>query len=352
MLHLARQHGQAPRVLKALTDAQAEAVPDGVLARLRADFAHAAGANLMLAGELLALLAEFDRADIPVIPFKGPLLAATLYGDVALRPFSDLDLLIRRRDLPGAREVLRASGYRRGDKPGLVPDDALLRGASGEDHQKGVFAVDLQWRIAKQVFAVASDPEQIWARAVPAGFMGREVRTLAPEDLLQLLVVHGSRHAWERLTWICDVAEILRREDGTGMNWGVVRQETERNGTARMLRVALALAHDTLGAPLPPEVRLWVAQDSAAIRLAREAAQRLFGRPLSRAEYGRFQLRLREGAAAKTRLVVSAAFTPGVEDYTAVRLPAKLHSLYRLVRPFRLLRQYAPTPFRCMGRRA
>lgn len=349
LLQLAREHGQAPLLLKALTAAGSEFVPAEVLAALRADHAKAAGANLMLAGELLALLADFERAAIPAIPYKGPVLAANLFGDVALRPFSDLDILVRQEDRARAGQVLLARGFQRATELGRIPESAMLHNASSEDFRRGPFAVDLQWRAAKQVFAVRGDPERIWARAAWTVLMGRRVRTLAREDLLGVLVVHGSRHAWERLTWVSDIAEILRQDDEVPIDWDTVQAETESAGTARMLRVALALAHRAHRAPLPAAMRDWTNRDSTAVRLARQCAARLLRRPPTRAEYARFQLDLREGPAAKSRLILHAAFTPGIEDYALIRLPERFHPLYHLVRPARLFRQYALAPFRRVG---
>src|SRR5207244_11975507 len=44
--------------------------------------------------------------------------------------------------------------------------------------------------------------------SLPLG--GTLVRTLSAEHLLLVLCAHGAKHCWERLGWICDVAELLR----------------------------------------------------------------------------------------------------------------------------------------------
>ena len=44
-------------------------------------------------------------------PYKGPALAVQLYGNVALRQFSDLDILVHPRDVLLARDLLLAEGY-------------------------------------------------------------------------------------------------------------------------------------------------------------------------------------------------------------------------------------------------
>jgi hypothetical protein len=49
---------------------------------------------------------------IPAIPYKGPVLAASLYEDLAVRPFSDLDILIKRKDVLKAMDLMTSLGYR------------------------------------------------------------------------------------------------------------------------------------------------------------------------------------------------------------------------------------------------
>ncbi len=88
-------------------------MPLAVWQRLERDLAEATARHMIMSGELGHLLKEFDRERIPVIPLKGPVLAETLYRHPALRPCSDLDLLIRRESIGRVDELLRRLGYRR-----------------------------------------------------------------------------------------------------------------------------------------------------------------------------------------------------------------------------------------------
>jgi hypothetical protein len=44
------------------------------------------------------------------VPFKGPALAVQAYGDLSLRQYDDLDLLIHEADVPRAYQLLIANG--------------------------------------------------------------------------------------------------------------------------------------------------------------------------------------------------------------------------------------------------
>src|SRR5262249_28128936 len=89
-----------------------QACPEGIADRLRAFLRVNASRNLLLAHELLRVIDLLGANGIRAIPYKGPLLASQVYGDLGLRLFSDLDILVHEWDyhirIP---EVLFANGW-------------------------------------------------------------------------------------------------------------------------------------------------------------------------------------------------------------------------------------------------
>ena len=67
--------------------------------------------NLFLESELQQALRAFNEAGIPLILFKGPVLAHTIYSQAPLRTYHDVDALIHPGDLPQAHELLVEMGY-------------------------------------------------------------------------------------------------------------------------------------------------------------------------------------------------------------------------------------------------
>jgi len=88
-----------------------ELVSKANLERLRGDFRSNVQRNLLLTAELLRLLDLFAVHGIAAAPFKGPVLAASAYEDLSLRQFSDLDVLVNRRDILKAEGLLASQGY-------------------------------------------------------------------------------------------------------------------------------------------------------------------------------------------------------------------------------------------------
>jgi hypothetical protein len=112
LLQLALAHRVMPSLHSALNSTCPDAVPAPILERLRDYFYANVGRNLFLTQKLLELLQAFESHGIPAIPYKGPTLAALIYGDLALRQIGDLDILVREPDYEKARRLLISKHFR------------------------------------------------------------------------------------------------------------------------------------------------------------------------------------------------------------------------------------------------
>ena len=101
----ADRHGVLPILARALSLA---GIP-GETARARAR--EIAFRNLSLAAELVKLVGALRKLGIEVLAYKGPILGQQLYGDVTLRQFRDLDIVIAPADVMRTRDALCQLGY-------------------------------------------------------------------------------------------------------------------------------------------------------------------------------------------------------------------------------------------------
>jgi hypothetical protein len=196
LLRIAHRHGVVPLLFWHLSKTSPEGVPTTVLDRLRADFHANNLRNLSLTRELLKLLSMFEAQGISAIPYKGPALAAFTYGNLALRQFIDLDILVRKHDVSRAKDLLVSAGYRPEDQMTHAQEAALLQYKHERlfRHVADGSMVELHWGIIDRQFSFPLDPEHLWGRLdwVPLG--SSTVTTLSPEDLHLILCVHGSVH--------------------------------------------------------------------------------------------------------------------------------------------------------------
>lgn len=261
VLDLAWYHGVGPLLYRNLSTLCSGLVPAESLTQLRQRTQAGALLNRLLAQELVVLCEAFAAQGVPVIPIKGATLAVSVYGDVTLRDFSDLDLLVPKGSIAEAQAVLLAQGYER-KNPSFDPAET--------DHEEGpyhvfikkrtLFRVDLQWVMAHQHFVFPLDRPEFWQRRMAVPLANNTVQGLTPEDLLIVLCVHGSKHSWEALKWVCDVAELLRAHDQ--LDWDRIFSNVSTWRCRRLVYMGLSLAHLLLDAPLPETVLARLSADS------------------------------------------------------------------------------------------
>ena len=78
---------------------------------------------------------------------------------------------------------------------------------------------------------------------------GRPLSALATEDLILFLYIHGAKHGWPLLSWICDLAGLIHR--GVGIGWSALLFRAEASQYRRALLLGLKLAHELIGVPIP-----------------------------------------------------------------------------------------------------
>jgi len=342
---MARRHAMRPLLFWHLNDTSPKAIPESILAQLRADFYSNSARNLFLTGQLLELLDAFEANGISAIPYKGPTLAAFAYGNLALREFFDLDVLVRKNDVLRAKEVLISEGYRAQYRMTPAQEAAFLRYADQYLYARDDGnAVDLHWEVAPKAFSFRPSTELLWKRLEHLSLGGRIVLVLSPEDMLLSLCVHGATHRWERLGWVCDVAELIHV--CKDMDWDRLVEQAATLGSRRVLFLGLFLADGLLGAGLPEELSQRVQADAATRALAEQVYARLFPerahsyRLFEESLFQPFHLKAMERLRDRARYCFRQATVPSWEDWESLPLPARLFPIYTLVRPIRLTEKY------------
>lgn len=255
LLRGAEFHRLLPLLGRHLEDAEPGTVPPYVRASLQARRHAGRLREVLLVGALHSLLALFEANGIAAIPYKGPAFAAQVYGDPALRPCSDLDLLVPPPQVPRAKELLLAQGYQPQQRFADAAEEAAHLQSDCEYNfirPSDRLLVEIHWRFRPQSFPFPLDLGELWGRRETVPLAGVPVPTLPLEDYLLLLCVHGAKHRWERLIWVCDIAEIARaRRD---LPWERIAARADGLGCGRVLLLGLLLARDLLDAPVPDAV--------------------------------------------------------------------------------------------------
>ena len=323
-------HAVAPIVYAPL--AQTGRVPAEPLAQLRAAVDENALRSIVLARTLREIVAVLEQQQIPVIPIKGPLLARAAYGDLASRRFADLDLVVHRRDLDRARAILAQRGF----QPAFaLPRDAesALLGADYHialvDAEHGI-VVELHWALIRAGLSGLRDESWAWTHACDTTALGAPMRTLTTDAAFVYLCVHGSKHLWSQLGWLCDVAALARAE--RAVSWPAVRQLASSIGATRMVALGCALSSELLGAEACSALG---AADANVRHLVSDVRARLFD-DAPTMSLPAFQLRVRTGLGDRIAYLAGIAAAPHAADVQFAALPRRARALYYVLRPARL----------------
>ena len=333
----ARWHGVLALLHWHLAEMPPALVPASAAESLRGSYEKTQRRNLYLSLQLLAILKRFAAEGIPAIPYKGPTLAVMAYGRPGLREFADLDILVKKADVLRAKDVLIAEGFQSTLRLSEAQERALVESQQAYllVRPDRTVQVELHWEISPRHVSLPPDPERFWRRLAPVALTGTTVHTLAPDVLLATLCEHGGKHVWERLTWVCDIAELLQA--GIEFDWAAISAEARRSDSQRMVALGLRLAENLLGVPVPEPMREQAHGDPVVGALVAHVQATLFRDRRRRPgflEQARFHVRLRRRWRHRVRYGWMAATTLTVADWDR-RLPPGLSFLYY---PIRLLR--------------
>ena len=336
LFSLATRHAVRPR-LAVLLSMGLDAPSDRALRDLLGGFERShVTRSLAMVDELVRVSEAFAAASIPVVAFKGPVLALQLYDGLAHREYADIDLLVPPDRAEAAQAMLAALGYRcpQGDRAFVR---AFLRSQRQVALERPGFeaAIDLHWAFSNAALPFPLDPRDAWSRLDTIAIGGHAVPTLASEDLALLLAGHGTKEAWHTLAWVADFARMIDRHPH--LDWAAVlaRARGQRCGDAVLL--GAAMARQVLGTAPPPALAAPLAASRRVADLADRQAARL---QADAATHGRREnlhdLLLCDRAVDRLWARVRISLTPGPGDYRACPLPRALWPLYWLSRPVRL----------------
>lgn len=345
LLMLAQRHGVVPILYRSLAAVGRVPAPNEVLESLRMQYLTNAGKNLVFVRELFKILDLLNREGVRAVPIKGPVLAASSYGNVSLRQFCDLDILVHRDHIRRSKELLTTAGYVNNFGLTAAEEDALIN--YQKDFQfvapgSGTI-VELHWALEPGSRFRSFNDETVWKRLTTVTVEGRDVPALGPEDALLYLCLHGANHRWDRLCWICDTAETIARNPE--LDWEPLIEEARKLRCQRVLFLGLILATSLLDAPVPSAIALTAMSYPHVGELASLVNEQLFDPPSGVSDLRRsfsFHSMVRESLLDKAQLWGRRVLLPDALDFRASKFPPALFFLLPLFRPLRLLAKHVP----------
>ncbi len=335
---LASRHAVIPLVDQHLARSVATAAPAEFRQRLSEAAQQSAVRGLLLAAQLVSIVRGLESANIDALPFKGPTLAMLVYGNLALRQYQDLDILVRRADLERARGTLFELGFR----PAVPYSESQRSSIERSGHHEQLLddagtTVELHWSLNHRTLTHDSFESRWWENRQTTAIGGEPVRTLGPERLILYLCMHGGKHSWGRLSWLSDLRHALRAFPG--VDWDLISDLAIDNGALRMVAVGVALTNGLFNANTPTTASIdhLVQQRSVQEIVGQMASRFLDAKDHNELHDLRVQLQLRERWRDRARYTWHILVRPHPADIELIHLPRHLHGAYYLFRPIRLV---------------
>ena len=270
----ANNHGVSQLLFHTLQQIEGAALPEAVQTELHGRFEQAIRRNLLLTGELLRIVNILNERGITAVPFKGPVLAEKLYGNLALRVFGDLDILIEPETADEVKSLMIADGYR----PQYHPDSAYQFVKAGanvvlEVHWEAI-SFGSNWLRKIKSKALPTTMSHLRPRLQETRLGGKKISTLSPEDTLLILTIHGSKHWWSRLNWLADIAALIQVYPN--LDWGWVIEQTDHWQIRRLVFLGLCMAHELLAAQLPASIQEQITAEPTLKKLSNLAQSMFF----------------------------------------------------------------------------
>jgi hypothetical protein len=282
---LATNHGLGPLLYAAVeTNAPVE-LPIQVRAELKRQYQLTATLNMLAMHDLEEILLCLNDTGIQTVLLKGAALLNDIYGNQALRPMVDLDILISFADLPLALESLTGIGYENPEPSpfvnvgGIYWNEVLLRDTGRTSAQ-----LEVHWNLLDNpYYAPRLEVPSLIQRAIPAKVGTQHALVLSPEDLLLHICAHNLYHH-RGMLWRTDVdIAFVAHRYGQTISWDRLISSAVADDMVLGVKQSLIKAADFWLAPIPqtvleqigeldpvPRERFWaVCQRSEFLKLLR-----------------------------------------------------------------------------------
>ncbi len=186
--------------------------PTLIFSKFRKAYLWSCSRSLQMEHQLQEILSAFSRKNIPVLVLKGPALGRIVYENPALRPSSDLDLLVKPNDVIEIRSLLINLGYKLQNKC----FETFQYSQCEEVYNRGKHyrSVEIHWALCTNLKGLhEKDLSPFFSRALSVSTETTEFWTLDPVDSLIQVALHAlEHHPFDmRINWCMDVSFLIQR---------------------------------------------------------------------------------------------------------------------------------------------
>lgn len=335
------KHKVFPLLYKNIKLLLLDKLPEHILKKLKTLNFNIATKNFYMLSFLSRILDLFEKNNICAIPFKGPVLSQDAYGDIGLRSYADLDILVSKKKALQSWKLLLENKF----QPQLKLKDAQKQKyIKSEDHMtfsKGIIYVELHWEMSGIYLPYPLTYEHVEIRKRKIMINNQVFLNLSLEDLIIYLCVHGTKHGWENIEQICIITQIIKSNQS--VNWALIEKLAVERKCKKMLWLGLYLSFFFFRPSIPDLLMNEIKKNDSILGLAQEVITRLFKDSDNvrinniTDRFSLFHIKIRDSYVDKIRYGFRLFFRPTDKEWLYFPVPAYLSFIHYLLRPCRLI---------------
>lgn len=255
LLSILRSHWVSPLLYWHLGRLQGEfRPPEPVVDRMRTAFQWSRTRCFHMERQLREVVAAFEKGGVRILVLKGPAYGRTVYPDPALRPASDLDLLVRPDDMVQARTILEGLDYKCEERKFGIKERLYAHEEFVHKRKQRYFrTIELHWRLHALIgIKQEAQTEELFDRAIRVESSSLTFEAL---DLVDALIhtainnAYGHDHCM-RLIWAYDIKMIALKLAVPG-DWELLQKRCGQLRARRAVELSLEMARAWMGLRLP-----------------------------------------------------------------------------------------------------
>lgn len=339
LIQMAKRHKLMPLLYYNLNSICPEIVSENVLSDLKNFFSDNIRNNLLLTGELIKILKLLELNEITAIPYKGPILSISIFHNLSLRQFVDLDFYIHKSDALKVKKLLISKGY----KPFFntnIEDSIYIKTQSEYkfSNEKG-FLIEFHLNFQGSFFYLPVSPLFLCNDLDTVTLNNSEILTFNNENLLLILCMHSASHDWDFLSRVCDISELIQSRE---INWNEIIKKAEILRIKKILFINLIIVKELFETEIPDDILTQIEIEQSLESISKEIIIDYFldVNELNLIKKSLFDLKKREHIFDGIKDVFLSIFTPTSVDFNLVKLPESLFLLYYFLRPFFLFKRF------------
>ncbi|NIU88371.1 MAG: hypothetical protein GWN56_14205 [Nitrosopumilaceae archaeon] len=189
-------HGITSLIYSNIYNLEDISIPDLEFNKLKTASLQNSKKNLFLTSVLLKVLKDLKMIGIEAVAHKGPVLSKMLYDDITIRDFTDIDIIVYKKDVIKAKEYFIQNGYSPQFDLNGYKEDYYLNSKYYYINflrDDGKAALDLHWALAAPNYGFSRGLKHFSSKLDKIQLNNVSLDVLKAEDLFLQLCIHGTK---------------------------------------------------------------------------------------------------------------------------------------------------------------